>query len=462
MKILPPEPKVDLYNQGFGETDLLERKRTGQALSNLVDRIDDPLVIALDGNWGTGKSHFLKRWVGAHSLENGSSATTVYFDAFENDYLNDPLPALVSALTDRLPEGNEGKIKKVKAAAYKLVKPLARIGLAVATSGATEALNSMGDAAVEAASQEGVASLEKYWKEETGRRNAMIELKNAIEALAALSDEQDTGSSLVFVIDELDRCRPDYALEVLEVIKHFFSVPHVHFILGVNLRALENSVRARYGEKVDGNAYLKKFIQVTLKLPEKIGKIHNERDVSLVYLEGLIQEMGIPAHIATPLVEHVKLVSSSTEVSLRSIGKIISSIALASEDVLSPENIHKGWVYVMVDLIVAKNLRPDLYPKFLNGTVDDKDLASYFGATASNLLRYIDNEHNPEYRHEIYWRYVMWLYVVQNKAIDSVDDGFIGHVRGLFGHHGFGNVDATLPLRIHNKWLEQFSFFNPN
>ena len=78
MKIFPPEEHIKLYEEGFGEDDLLHRKNVGKALSSLVDRIDDPLVIALNGNWGTGKTHFLKRWVGAHSLENGSSGTTVY------------------------------------------------------------------------------------------------------------------------------------------------------------------------------------------------------------------------------------------------------------------------------------------------------------------------------------------------------------------------------------------------
>jgi len=52
MKILPPERPVDLYEEGFGDNDILERKKVSQALSHLVDRIEDPLVIALEGKWG--------------------------------------------------------------------------------------------------------------------------------------------------------------------------------------------------------------------------------------------------------------------------------------------------------------------------------------------------------------------------------------------------------------------------
>ena len=83
MKIVPPEPSVNMYEDGFEEQDLLQRKRMGDALSDLLNRIDDPLVIALDGKWGTGKTYFLKRWVGEHArTKEGDVTSVVYFDAF--------------------------------------------------------------------------------------------------------------------------------------------------------------------------------------------------------------------------------------------------------------------------------------------------------------------------------------------------------------------------------------------
>jgi hypothetical protein len=90
------------------------------------------------------------------------------------------------------------------------------------------------------------------------------------ETLAALTLGKDGTSprKLVIVVDELDRCRPDYALAMLEIIKHFFAVDHVHFVLGVNLRELENSVKARYGAGINAGLYLQKFITVTVALPD--------------------------------------------------------------------------------------------------------------------------------------------------------------------------------------------------
>ena len=65
MKLFPPQDTCTIYKTGFGTDDILGRAETGKRLSDLLERIEDPVVVALDGRWGSGKSHFLKRWVGA-------------------------------------------------------------------------------------------------------------------------------------------------------------------------------------------------------------------------------------------------------------------------------------------------------------------------------------------------------------------------------------------------------------
>lgn len=92
-------------------------------------------------------------------------------------------------------------------------------------------------------------ALDDYWKHEEDKPTAMRDFRKTLEDFAKKSP-------LIIVIDELDRCRPDYALSVLEIIKHFFSLPGIHFVFGVNLEALENSVRCRYGPGIDAHGYL--------------------------------------------------------------------------------------------------------------------------------------------------------------------------------------------------------------
>jgi hypothetical protein len=76
----------------------------------------------------------------------------------------------------------------------------------------------------------------------------------------------------VFVIDELDRCRPDFALDLLETIKHFFDIPGLSFLLVVNRRQLEAMVRCRYGNDMAADLYLNKFVNLFIRMPKDDGQ----------------------------------------------------------------------------------------------------------------------------------------------------------------------------------------------
>jgi len=212
MKLFPQDAEVILYETGF-EADLLDRALISKQLSELVDRIEDPIVLALDDKWGAGKTHFLKRWVGAHQKENGGKAVTVYFDAFENDYLADPLVSIIAALSDRIPRKQKATLEKWKKIASKLAKPTFGIALSLATFGAKQYLDDIGDVVAEAAGSEARGAAIDLWEHERQRKDAVRLFK---ELLIKMTEDQ--AASIVIVVDELDRCRPDYALSVMEVI----------------------------------------------------------------------------------------------------------------------------------------------------------------------------------------------------------------------------------------------------
>lgn len=77
----------------------------------------------------------------------------------------------------------------------------------------------------------------------------------------------DYNKKLIFFIDELDRCRPSFAIELLETIKHLFSVPGVIFVTSLDKSQLSHSVATIYGEKMDTTGYLRRFFDLDYKLP---------------------------------------------------------------------------------------------------------------------------------------------------------------------------------------------------
>lgn len=451
MKFLPPNDDITLYEQGF-EDDVLDRAKIGKSLSELVDRIEDPLVIALDGQWGAGKSFFLKRWVGAHKTENDGKAITVYFDAFANDCFGDPLVGLVAALGERLPKA-QTKMKGIRVAAAKVVRPAARAALALATFGATEALSDLGDAVVGSLSKDAETAVESFWKAEEGRRAAMEEFRAAIVALQKSEGADDDVRPLVIVVDELDRCRPDYALDVLEVIKHFFAVSKVHFILGVNLSALENSVKARYGSEIDAEAYLRKFINLTFSLPDTVGDYDSKRAVPF-YASHLTRKMGLKQKAADYVTDHLNIVEKSNTISVRDVGRVMSQISIFPDVVWDEQRTLYGWREAAISLAVAKIIKPSMYRKFLDATASEADLRDYFGAPVLVTEEQGETGRNQLYDHKRAIRLWMWQHLCG--ATNSIPERTKPHVIKLFDDWGDIDRRAEIPKKISGLWLDLF------
>lgn len=95
------------------------------------------------------------------------------------------------------------------------------------------------------------------------RKKALRSLKTAIRAMI-----KEDKPSILILVDELDRCRPDYAISYLETIKHVFDIRGIVFILAVDRKQLECSAKAAFGADLNFPEYYRKFIQREVALPE--------------------------------------------------------------------------------------------------------------------------------------------------------------------------------------------------
>lgn len=385
LRLIDPEPTIELYKTGFAGLPEPNRKADGRKLSKLVDDIDSPLVIAVDAPWGAGKSVFLQCWVGAHANENSGKARTVYFDAFRHDFLDDPLVGLMGAINERF-EGKENPpLKRLKEAAFRLALPALRIGAAVVTAGASEAVEGLAKVALDATGDEVVSAASEFWSREKGKREAMKAFRAALEDLA---EKQ----KLVVVVDELDRCRPDYALGLLEVIKHFFDVPNVHFVLGVNLVELANSVRARYGSEIQAEKYLQKFITVRMPLVMK-NPPQRPNQAQVNFFEALGVEHSQETYWRGDwLPTYFSLLNRNVPLNLRDVQKIAIHARLAP----TPIQANEAWLHLNAGLLVLQTLSPKTYALFRDGYLDDDAFYSVF-----NLKEKLSG--NESFKTDAYW-----------------------------------------------------------
>ena len=346
----------------------------------------------MDGAWGSGKSIFQTCWVGEHLKREGNTTQTVYFDAFKHDYLTDPLVALTQAISDRLPPGSKTStfIRKGKKVLSKVAMPGMRVLGAAATAGATEVAGALADAAILSSWKEAERATEAYWQQEAWKTVAMAQFRSALKQLTEPVTEQETKDNpdpkkgapnrkLVIVVDELDRCRPDYALSLLEIIKHFFNVPGVIFILGVNRNELQNSVRARYGSEIDAGKYLDKHISLSIRVGgPKLAR--SDKGATSRYYEECAVLTGFDKHRLYPTIKtYIRMCNHHIDLSLRDVERIITfATVVPVGSALSFADYH-----YLSALIILKFVRPKLYETARISGLTIQDLDPVFGLKPS-------------------------------------------------------------------------------
>ncbi|MHC5306098.1 KAP family P-loop NTPase fold protein [Bartonella sp. LJL80] len=485
-----PEKEIKLYEVGFetdpDDKDILERAAFGKSLSAFLERVQDPLVVAVDGKWGTGKSYFLKKWVGAHTLENDGQATTVYFDAFAHDYFDDPLADLISTITERLMQIDAVKYKHVidelNAATRQLAQSTA-IGAWAFMSGAaslfTNGASDVTQKGLKKAYEQYQENVEKLWancfERDLDKHKIIKNFHNTLRKFTEItspeptpyeilkaeksadSDKEPPTYPLIIVIDELDRCRPDYALAILEIIKHFFNVPRVQFVLGVNLESLEHSVKARYGADIDANGYLKRFINLIFELPETIGKSladKPENSVLLKFFQTKAIEMKIWNIIGEDIQTELQCVSRNKTISLRDAGKILSYTSLVPLTEEKAKNMPVGWKIVIAALVVASIISPETYKKLVTSTIDEKELLNYYGSSPLEITDRIHDEYNTHFNHTVALRIMIWEFIRENgKPNNLLSEELCGRVAQLLNAFGMSRDYKLTLINTNREYL---------
>ncbi|NBR95881.1 MAG: hypothetical protein EBT55_06220, partial [Proteobacteria bacterium] len=192
------------------------------------------VVLTIDSSFGNGKTLFLKEFKECYQQKKWYNAI-IYLDTWQQDYLNNPILSIVRQIMQEEVFSETEKLKNLKSGTLKLVKSIATI--ADPTKTASEFLADLFPP-----------------KEE------IAELKEALNKITE-------NKKILFLIDELDRCRPNYAIDFLETIKHLFNQENTAFVIATNLSQLESSAKALFGNELDFANYYRKFSPTIWQLP---------------------------------------------------------------------------------------------------------------------------------------------------------------------------------------------------
>ncbi|HEH9417173.1 TPA: AAA family ATPase [Aeromonas sobria] len=305
--------------------DRLDRARYAEFLTKYLaaEGKQRNYVLNLNAEWGAGKTWFIKRWY----MELKAQYPTVYIDAWQQDFSDDPLLTVISSIIEQL-KAEAGSpqlspyLSTKLASLLKATAPIVTKALFKKVSGINI------DEVQEVITADDASKLVESLFQDTRKKTEAVqllkhEIKQWVEAIIGKKKKQ---APAFILIDELDRCRPSYAVEMLETIKHIFDIQGVVFVLATDTEQLQHAIKVIYGEGFDAQNYLGRFFQRRFTLNRtsrrefisSILEIRTLPDASTMVWPELIN--------LRVLLEVVTAVSDSLELSLRQTEQIIDRL----------------------------------------------------------------------------------------------------------------------------------------
>jgi len=337
-------PSIVVNPESPWENDDLKRQEFGSILEGMINAGASGSVIALDAGWGHGKTTFLKRF--RHSLER-NNYQVVSYNAWENDYTSEPLVALIEEFTSQC-KVSATKIKKLKQLSVPFLKHALPAAVSLASAGLIKADSDIESVISSALLGYSKAQFEAY---SAGKKSLKKFKKQLAKVAEQATDIDENGKTrpLVFLIDELDRCRPDFSINTLEVLKHVFGVPGVVFVIALDKEQLGKSICSTYGA-IDPAGYLARFIDFTVSLPAP-------NNLEFCKITATKMAMGDGEH-ELAAAEAIAIYANHFGFSFRSIEQLYTKLTVA---IHSQDNIQQHLIGCYANLLAIRKLDREVY-----------------------------------------------------------------------------------------------------
>ena len=385
---------IDIPNDEPFKHDLFGRQEPAVVLTNLVDCIVDPCVLAIDAPWGAGKTTFLRMWT-RHLRNQGFPV--VEFNAWENDFSEEPFLTLSIELTEglqswdtKLPGEN---LKKLRKSSKKVLRWVIPTAIRVASSSVLGIGKELGESAAEI--------VEGRLSGHVEARKSVAEFRQVLQETTVALSEINENRPLMIVIDELDRCRPSYAVELLEMAKHLFSVDRIVFVLSINRDQLAHSVKVLYGSDFDAQEYLRRYFDLDFRLPEPSREAFIDAQLQATGITDYFDQVPenpsyfYPIYFAKEVERKERgddlrkillTIYGSSTLSLRTIGQAIHRLGLLYASMGSQQ---QDLAITTTVALVFRTVDPENYHRFNRGEATDLEVVNaFFEQLGLDDLRY--------------------------------------------------------------------------
>jgi hypothetical protein len=378
--------------------DVYERTDFARRIVEIVtSKVKSPFCIGLDANWGNGKTTFINEFL-APAAES-QHLPMVIFDCFEQERLGDPFLSITQHILQALPIEDGGKFNEVRNGLVQAAKRVAVTGSKVFVKALVKTVLKQGveDIAAEYAStdqsaiiaDETTTAIENYVAEklENGLKDKAAK-ENFKKSVFELAKKASGHERILVVVDELDRCRPQFALDVLESVKHILNAEGLIFVFSYHKSQLHSLIKHEFGSEVDAEQYLHKFINLDLILPAT--QIFESEPHFKLLVKEYFERFTIKSETVTSFVNVLFKLNKVHMFEARTIERICVAFALTNESSID--------IRLQILLVVWSVKNPKIFSMILNrqpvpGDTPEKLKITSFAADLKSEFSLVNN--NP-------------------------------------------------------------------
>jgi hypothetical protein len=429
--------KIEIPKENPFANCKLGREKYADVLTEIIKTYSSGFVLALDNKWGGGKTTFVKMWQRKLEIQEYK---TIYFNAWENDFENNSFIAILAEFKELLGNDKSETFKKLlrkggqvsKAIIPSITKSLIKKYINDDTS---EIIGNGAAGIMEVVQIE----IEEYVK----RKKTIIDFKTELQNYI---NENIVNKSLVVIIDELDRCKPSYAIEILETIKHLYSVKNIVFVLSIDKEQLCHAVCGYYGsENLNSNDYLQRFIDIEYSIPKSDIKSFVKFMYSKYDFDGYFGKRSNNNNSAKEkdmFIEISTFLFAFFGLSLRQQERIFAHLRVGLNSFRLNQYVLPE-LYVYLTMIKLK--KPTLYNSILEKKLDHNELLNHNTDLFENVNRI------PEDKRNLLIKLEAMLVVMYNNFLDHQSNSKI-KLRGDLQTYPKSRMDNTED-QSNFKWI---------
>ncbi len=340
----------------FEKDDILDRESIVVDITRYIELLqrsntDKAISIAINSKWGSGKTFFLNMW---KTLLKEEETRVIMYDAWENDDCGSALlPILYSIVSITKNEEETEFLQYAKCFLRTVFFETTKLGVKK-LFGDESAITEVLENGVEALKEAEINTIFNQFDNYYGERRL---LEDTLRQMATLSK----GKLWVF-IDDLDRCNPEFAINTLECVKHFFNIENVVYVFGVDIDQLQKIVTNVYGPRIDANSYLKRFFDCIYDLPDPNTEL---------YIKYKLEKMALNDELKNKIsIKDISRMSRHFKCSLRDLNQILIHLEVFlcdNETLLIKCNDLRKALKVYIYFMIVKDKDSVEYGRIIHG-----------------------------------------------------------------------------------------------